>query len=122
MTKIEQLIALVKKLLDDANNLHIMDYEFQCGLGAFELSLKRKNSFLSPKKRRKTRQHNARFEIDLNIPAGEDESFQFEELNKRGCPRANNECFSRFLLHDFVFNLILIFIPVIAVFDVLMFC
>ena len=30
LTKIEQLIALVKKLLDDANNIHIMDYEFKC--------------------------------------------------------------------------------------------
>ena len=96
-----------------------MDYEFKCGLGAFELSLKRTKSFLSPKKRRKARQHNARFEIDLNIPAGEDELFQFEELNKRGRPHANNECFFRFLVHDFVFNLILIFISVL---HVLFFC
>ena len=61
LTKIEQLISLFKKLLDDANNLHIIDYEFTCGLGAFELSLKRKKSFLSPKKRRKGRQQNAHY-------------------------------------------------------------
>lgn len=36
LTNIKQLISLVKKMLDDANNLHIMDYEFTCGLGAFE--------------------------------------------------------------------------------------
>ena len=78
LTKIEQLISLAKKLLDDANNLHIMDYEFTCGLGAFELCLKRKKSFLSPKKRRKRRQQNAILEIDLNILADEDEPFEFE--------------------------------------------
>ena len=55
LTKTEQLIVLVKKMLDDANNIHIMDYEFMCELGDFESSLKRKKSFLSPKKRRKTR-------------------------------------------------------------------
>ena len=82
LTKIEQLIALVKKLLDHANNIHIMDYEFKCGLGAFELSLKRKKSFLSPKKRRKRRQQNEIFEIDLNIMEDEDEPFEFEQLNK----------------------------------------
>ena len=78
-----------------------MDYEFTCGLGAFELSLKRKKNFLSPKTRRKTRQQNAILEIDFNIPANEDELLQFEQLNKRGHPRANNEFFSRFLVHDY---------------------
>jgi hypothetical protein len=40
-------------MLDDANNLHIMDYDFTLGLGAFESYLKRKKSFLSPKKKKK---------------------------------------------------------------------
>ena len=39
--------------MDDANNTHIMDYDFTLGLGAFESSLKRKKSFLIHKKRNK---------------------------------------------------------------------
>jgi len=69
-------------MLDGANNLHIMDYEFTCGLGDFETYLKRKKSFLSPKKIRKTRKQNARLEIDLNITTDEDEPFEFDQLNK----------------------------------------
>jgi hypothetical protein len=53
LRKTKQLIDLIKKMMDDANNLHIMDYDFTLGLGAFESSLKRKKSFLIPKKRNK---------------------------------------------------------------------
>jgi len=98
LTKNEQLIALVQKMLDDASNLHITDYEFTCWLGVFESSLKRKKSFLSPKKRRKTSKQNARLVIDLNIVANEDEPFEFEQLIKRGHPRSNNAWLSKFVV------------------------
>ena len=55
LNKTEQLVGLVKKMLDEANDLHIMNYDFTFGLGAFESSLKRKNNFLSPKKKNKRR-------------------------------------------------------------------
>jgi hypothetical protein len=84
LNKTKQLIGLVKKMLDEANNLHIMDYDFTLGLGAFESSLKRKKSFLSPKKKNKRRKQSDRLEIDLNVPACEYEPFQFQYLNKRG--------------------------------------
>jgi hypothetical protein len=77
-------------MLDEANNIHIMDYDFTLGLGAFESSLKRKKSFLNPKKKNKRRKHSDGLEIDLNVPAYEYEPFQFHYLNKRGCPRSNN--------------------------------
>ena len=35
LNKTEQLVGLVKKILDEANNLHIMDYDFTLGLGSF---------------------------------------------------------------------------------------
>lgn len=85
-------------MLDDASNLHITDYEFTCWLGVFESSLKRKKSFLSPKKRRKTSKQNARLVIDLNIVANEDEPFEFEQLIKRGHPRSNNAWLSKFVV------------------------
>jgi hypothetical protein len=53
LRKTKQLIDLIKKMMDDANNTHIMDYDFTLGLGAFESSLKRKKSFLIHKKRNK---------------------------------------------------------------------
>ena len=48
LRKTEQMIGLVRKMLDEANNLHILDYDFTLGLGAYESSLKRKKIFLSP--------------------------------------------------------------------------
>ena len=50
-SKKNQLIGLVDKLLEDANNLHLMDFDFTVGLDALNSSLKRKKSFLSPKKK-----------------------------------------------------------------------
>ena len=51
------MIVLVKKMLDEANNLQILDYDFTLGLGAYESYLKRKKSFLSPKNK-KTNEEN----------------------------------------------------------------
>jgi hypothetical protein len=48
LNRTEQLVGLVKKILDEDNDLHIIDYEFTLGLNDFEVSLKRKKSFLSP--------------------------------------------------------------------------
>jgi hypothetical protein len=90
LNKTKQLVGLVKKMLDEANDLHIMDYDFTLGLGAFESSLKRKKSFLSPKKKNKRRKQSDDLEIDLNVPACDIEPFQFQYLNKRGRPRSNN--------------------------------
>ena len=49
---------------------------------AFERSLKRKKSFLSPKKRIKTSKKNGRLEIYLNMNEYEDEPLEFEHINK----------------------------------------
>ena len=56
LSKNEQMIALVKKMLDEANKLQILDYDFSLGLGAYESSLKRKRVFLALK--RKTNKEN----------------------------------------------------------------
>ena len=53
LSKNEQMIGLVQKMLDEANNLQILEYDFSLGLGAYESSLKRKTSFLIPKKKTK---------------------------------------------------------------------
>lgn len=58
--------------MDDANDLHIMDYDFTLGLGAYESSLKRKKSFLSPIKKNK---QSGSLEIDLGVLASEYELF-----------------------------------------------
>ena len=55
LRKTKQMIGLVRKMLDEANNLHILDYDFTLGLGAYESSFKRKKSFLGPKKKNKRR-------------------------------------------------------------------
>ena len=81
-TKTKQLTDMVKTILKEANKKHLMDFEFTVGVDAFDLSLKRKKSFLSPKnKQRINKQHNGK-EIDLNFPALEEEPFQFHYLNK----------------------------------------
>ena len=90
LRNIEQLVDLVKKMLNEANNLHIMDYEFTLGFGAFESSLKRKKSFLSPKKKGKRIKQTGGFEIDLNIHTYEYDPFQFQYLNKQGRLCSNN--------------------------------
>ena len=46
------MIGLVIKMLDEENNLHIFDYYFTLGLGAYESSLERKKIFLSPKNKK----------------------------------------------------------------------
>ena len=79
-----QLIGLFDKLLEDANNLHIMDFDFTAGSNALDSSLKRKKSFLSPTKKQRRRKQNTSLEIDLKVNAMEYEPFQFEYLNKRG--------------------------------------
>ena len=89
LRKTEQLVGLVKKLLDEANTLHIMDFDFTTSLGAFESSLKRKKSFLSPKKKGKRIKKSSGLEIDLNIHASEYDPFQFQYLNERGHPCSN---------------------------------
>ena len=71
LTKVEKFVGLVKKLLDKANNLHIMDFDFTIGLGAFRSSLKRKKSFLSPPKKGKRIKKISGLEFDLNIHASE---------------------------------------------------
>ena len=48
----KKLIDLAKKIVDDANNINIRDHDFTVDLGAYESSLKRKKSFLSPKKKK----------------------------------------------------------------------
>jgi hypothetical protein len=50
LSKKNQLIGLVDKLLEDANNLHIMDCDFIAGSNSLDSSLKRKKRFLSPTK------------------------------------------------------------------------
>ena len=77
-------------MLDETNNLHITEFDFTLGLGAFESYLKRKKSFFSPKKKEKIIKQTDGFEIDLNIHAYEYDPFQFQYLNKWGCPRYNN--------------------------------
>ena len=81
-----QLIGLFDKLLEDANNLHIMDFDFIARSNALDSSLKRKKSFLSPTKKQRRRKQNTGLDIDLNVKASEYEPFQFEYLNKRGRP------------------------------------
>jgi len=77
-------------MMDDANDLHIMDYEFTLGLGSYETCLKRKKSFLSPKNKNKRGKQSGSLEIDFNVPASEYEPFLFQHLNKHGCPHSNN--------------------------------
>ena len=90
LSKNEQMIGLVQKMLDEANNIQILDYDFSLGLGAYESSLKRKKSFLSPKKKNKERKQNSGLDIDMNVHPSEYEPYQFQYLNKRGRPQSHN--------------------------------
>jgi hypothetical protein len=90
LTNTREMVDLIKRMLDEANNRHILDFNFTLGLSAFESSLKRKKSFLSPTNKRRRRKRNRVLEIDLNVHPSEYEPFQFESVNKRGCPRSNN--------------------------------
>ena len=72
--------------MDDANDIHIMDYDFTLGLDAYESHLKRKKSFLNPKNKNKIRKNNVSLYIYLNVPASKDEPFKFQHLNKNGRP------------------------------------
>ena len=85
-----KLEALIKSMIDEANNQGIMDFDFTVGLSAYESSLKRKKSFLSPAKKRKRSKPNRGLEIDLNVRPFEQEPFQFPYSNRRGRPRSNN--------------------------------
>ena len=67
LAKTNQLTGMLNKLLDEANNLHIMDFDFTPGSGSLDSSLKRKKSFLSPTKKRKSKRKKNGFEIDLNV-------------------------------------------------------
>ena len=84
------MIGLVIKMLDEANNLHIFDYYFTLGLGAYESSLKMKKRFLSPIQENKRRKQNSNLDIDLNVHPSEYEPYQFQYLNKRGRSQSNN--------------------------------
>ena len=86
LEKTKQLIGMLKKLSDEANNLHIMDFDFTLGSGSLDSSFKRKKSFLSPTKKRKSRRKKNGLEIDLNVDPSEYEPFEFRYLNKRGLP------------------------------------
>ena len=90
LRKTEQMIGLVRKMLDEENNLHILDYDFTLGLGAYESSLKRKKSSLIPKKKNKRRKQNSNLDIDLNMHPFEYKPYQFQYLNKRGNSKYNN--------------------------------
>ena len=81
LTKANQLLSLVKKMMDEANNLHIMDFDFTPGLGSLDSSLKRKKSFLSPTKKQRNKKNNG-LEIDLNVHPSEYEPFEFQYLNR----------------------------------------
>ena len=81
---------MVKKMLDESNNLHIMDFDYTVGLDALDSSLKRKKSFLRPTKKQRREKQNNGFKIDLNIHASKFEPFQFQYLKERGRPRAKN--------------------------------
>jgi hypothetical protein len=96
LSNTQQLIGLVKRMLDDANNLDIMDYDFTLGLGALETSLKRKKRFFIPKKKNKRSNRSGRLEIDSTY---ENEPFHFPHLNKQGHPHVNNA--SSIVLGDF---------------------
>jgi hypothetical protein len=74
-------------MLDDANNIDIMDYDFTLGLGYFETYLKRKKRFLIPKEKNKRSNKIGILEIDS---ASEYEPFHFPHLNKQDHPLANN--------------------------------
>ena len=89
LTKTIQLTDMVKKMLEESNKKHLMDFEFTVGVDALDLSLKRKKSFLSPKNKQRRKKQHSGMEIDLNVPALEEEPFQFHYLNKRGRPPAN---------------------------------
>lgn len=90
LSKTEQMIGLVKRMLDEASNLSLLDYDFTLGLGAYESSLKRKKSFLSPKKKNKGRKQNSGLDIDLNVHTLEYEPYQFRYLKKRGRTQSKN--------------------------------
>ena len=74
---------MLKKMLDEANNLHITDFDFTHGLESLDPSLKRKKSFLSPTKKRISNRKNNGLEIDLNFDPSEYEPFEFQYLNKQ---------------------------------------
>jgi len=54
-------------MLDEANNFYIMDFYFTTGLDSLDSSLKRKKSFLSLTKKRRSSKKNYGLEIDLNV-------------------------------------------------------
>jgi hypothetical protein len=85
--KTQQLIGLVKKMLDDSNNIDIMDYDFTIALGALDTYLKRKKRFLIPKKKNKRSNRSGRLETDYE---SENEPFNFPHLKKRGHPHPSN--------------------------------
>ena len=60
---------MVKKMLEEANNSHIMDFDFMVGLNALKSSLKMKKSFLSPTKKQRRKKQNSGLKIDLNVHA-----------------------------------------------------
>ena len=82
LTKTKQLTGMVKKMLEESNKKHLMDFEFTVGVDALDTSLKRKKSFLSPKNKHRRKKQHIGMEIDLNVPALEEEPFQIHYLNK----------------------------------------
>lgn len=90
LAKTIQLTSMLKKMLDEANNLHVIDFDFTPGLGSLDPSLKRKKSFFSPTKKRRSNRKNSGLETDLNVDPSEYEPFESRYLNKRGRHRSNN--------------------------------
>ena len=85
LTKEKQLTDMVKKMLEEANKQHLMDFDFTVGVDDLDMSLKRKKSFLSPKNKQRRNKKHSGMEIYLNVPTLDEEPFQFHYLNKRGC-------------------------------------
>ena len=72
LTKTKQLTDMVKKMLEEANKKHLMDFSFTVGVDALDTSLKRKKSFLSPKNKQRRNKNHSGMEIYLNVPALEE--------------------------------------------------
>jgi hypothetical protein len=69
------MVDLIKRMMDEANNRHILDFNFTLGLSDFESSLKRKKSSLNPTYKRRINKRNKVLEIDLNV-----HSYEYEPL------------------------------------------
>jgi hypothetical protein len=60
------MVGLIKRIFDEANNRHIMDFNFTLGLTSFKSPLKQKKNFLIPTNKNRSNK-NSGLEIDLNF-------------------------------------------------------